>query len=616
MITILFYPWNEEKQEYETDPTKAIPLTFGEMTTEYYNRIITGNYPTTPHEEAKGFHTDNVIRAGTNLFSLADGSLRMDSDFGVLPTDFTDSEDHRRRHTSKFKIKEGLTAELIEDFTIFNKKSGTATINMSFYVRFILTGGSNFNIYGFMDSRILENCNYNDFMSLNDGYNVSVWYARQGNRLELNSYPYHSDNVIESTTTTGCLIHYMRYMVSTLGYGAQITQSDIRGIDGSIVHPKPISDNDKKYVIEILSSAIEIDFPDSDEFIYPGDYNNSSDEGDIPPLPMQSAIASGMVRMYQMTTGQLNQFANFLWNAELFSDWEALINTLKQWFENPLDSIISLTISPVDIFHDYKTNTTSAPEPSNIKLTTIDTGVQGLLCPTNYKQISLGKLNLKPYFRSFLDCNPHTRFSLYLPYLGFKDIDSDVLFSSGGTTLEVVYNIDVMTGVCVANILVEKESNGTKLKHILYSFAGNMNTTIPISSSDMKNFLNATFSAIASGVAIASTGGAATPLVAGALATQQALNVASQKVNVAHSGGMSLEAGMFGCQYAYLVVTRPREARPTHYKEINGIPSEIGGTLSQYSGFTQVSSVHITIDGATDEEKNEIETLLKAGVIL
>ena len=100
------------------------------------------------------------------------------------------------------------------------------------------------------------------------------------------------------------------------------------------------------------------------------------------------------------------------------------------------------------------------------------------------------------------------------------------------------------------------------------------------------------------------------------MAAQQAVNFASQKVNIQHSGGMALESGMFGIQYAYLIVTRPREARPSNYKKMNALPSETGGKLSGYSGFTKVSSVFVNINGATDEEKKEIENLLKAGVIL
>jgi hypothetical protein len=143
-----------------------------------------------------------------------------------------------------------------------------------------------------------------------------------------------------------------------------------------------------------------------------------------------------------------------------------------------------------------------------------------------------------------------------------------------------------------------------------------MNTTIPVSSANMGNFISASIGAMASAVAIGATGGAATPLVAGALATEQALNVASQKMNISHSGGMSLEGGMFAMQYPYLVVTRPREARIGNYHKVKGIPSVKYAPVSAFSGFTQIEKINVAIDKATEEERNEIEKLLKEGIII
>ena len=150
----------------------------------------------------------------------------------------------------------------------------------------------------------------------------------------------------------------------------------------------------------------------------------------------------------------------------------------------------------------------------------------------------------------------------------------------------------------------------------MYTFSGNVNTTIPISSANLKDFISSSIGAIASGVGMVASGGAITPVIMGSMLTDQAMNIASQKVNVQHSGGMSLEGGMFGIQYAYLIVTRPREARPSNYKNLNGIPSEVGGKLEEFTGFTQVSSVQVHISGATEEEKKQIEQLLKEGVII
>ena len=56
---------------------------------------------------------------------------------------------------------------------------------------------------------------------------------------------------------------------------------------------------------------------------------------------------------------------------------------------------------------------------------------------------------------------------------------------------------------------------------------------------------------------------------------------------------------------------------PAKFKEIKGYQSNITSQLSSCRGYTEVEYVHLTgISGATDTELNEIENLLKEGVII
>ena len=627
-ITWFAYPWSEAEQKFLENEENKIPFTLGDMSEEYYFNIThTENTYENREEYLKyfniGYFYDNVVRRSDNIlgkFTYSGGI----TGFGLPLSEFTNSTGYSYgAPMQKFKITDDITLCTREYLRADARGNGKADISYSLAIHCEFNNVTykkfDFPFQCFQMVKVAKEITYEELLNVNGGFHFGQWLANSGFVFGINAYPNSKENVAVSVTTTGCMLDCFSIIYDVMGYYTSTTvngfffknDQNSGGYSGSVVK---VGRDKIKEVPYLLSQGYEVQFPSSEEAVYIGNYGNNSDSGEVPSMPMQSALNSGMVRMYQMDTTQLNAFAKFLWNADLFDDWEAFINTLKQWFENPLDSIISLNISPVDIFYDYDNNVTNTPNPVNIKLTTVDTGVKGLLCQTSYKQISMGKLNLKPYYNSYLDCNPHTRFSIYLPYIGFNELDPNVLFSSGGTFIEVVYSIDVMTGVCVANILIEKESNGTKLKHVIYSFSGNVNTQIPISSSDMKSFINATFSAIASGVAIGATGGAATPLVAGSMAAQQAITMASQKVNVAYGGGMSLETGMFGIQYPYLIITRPREARPTHHQKQNGLPSEIGGKLSAFSGFTQVSSVKVEIPNATEEEKNEIERLLKEGV--
>jgi hypothetical protein len=55
---------------------------------------------------------------------------------------------------------------------------------------------------------------------------------------------------------------------------------------------------------------------------------------------------------------------------------------------------------------------------------------------------------------------------------------------------------------------------------------------------------------------------------------------------------------------------------PKNFKQIKGYQSNITAVLSSLSGYTEVDFIHLENVKATDTELEEIETLLKEGVII
>ena len=67
----------------------------------------------------------------------------------------------------------------------------------------------------------------------------------------------------------------------------------------------------------------------------------------------------------------------------------------------------------------------------------------------------------------------------------------------------------------------------------------------------------------------------------------------------------------------YLIIHRPIQSLAKTYAQNKGYTSNISATLSSLTGYTEVEYIHLTgINGATDSELNEIERLLKDGVII
>ena len=68
---------------------------------------------------------------------------------------------------------------------------------------------------------------------------------------------------------------------------------------------------------------------------------------------------------------------------------------------------------------------------------------------------------------------------------------------------------------------------------------------------------------------------------------------------------------------SFLHSLRPNPKIPSNYGHTTGYLSMKNMTLGNCNGFTKVQDVHLHgINGATQEELNEISSLLKQGVIL
>lgn len=315
-------------------------------------------------------------------------------------------------------------------------------------------------------------------------------------------------------------------------------------------------------------------------------YDPRSDPIDFPALPTGGPIASGAIKTFAVSAAVLTQLFNKLWNTSVFD-----VSTWQKLLEAPLDSIIGLNCIPI--------TPTASQSGAEIKIGSFESGVSAPVVTQQYYTIDCGSVKIPEYWGSALDYSPYTKFQIYLPFIGIKDIQID---DAVGLTLNVKYNYDILSGNLTANIKCGKS--------VLYKFNGNVKQSIPISSYTNTQLENAlrTLPTMAS----AATGAGATGAMVGA-----ALNVAMSKTNVQRTGDLSGSTGLLDDFVPYVIVHRPMQSLAADFKGFKGYPSNITAILNTLSGYTEVEYIHLTgIDGATDQELNEIESLLKAGVII
>lgn len=321
-----------------------------------------------------------------------------------------------------------------------------------------------------------------------------------------------------------------------------------------------------------------------------GQYVQESDPIDYPTLPTGGPLTSGMIKAFLMDALSIEQFQNKLWNMSIFD----ITTQFQKLLNEPLNCVISLHCLPF-------VPTTGATQ--HIKLGSFDTEVDAARITSNYMEIDCGTLDIKKMWGSALDYGPYTKdIEIYLPFIGFRNIQIE---DAQGSTLECKYYVDVLTGSCVAFIKCGPS--------VLYSFTGNCLSHIPVSgsSSDLLKTIIGTGSSMAIGLVAGNPASAAAGAIAGAV------NTATAKNHVTRTGELAGAAGILGEFKPYVILHRPKQSLAKNYNKFKGYPSNITSKLSALRGYTEIEHVHLTnIEGATDAELQQIESLLKNGVII
>lgn len=347
--------------------------------------------------------------------------------------------------------------------------------------------------------------------------------------------------------------------------------------------------------------------------------------------------SSGMYTKYLCNNALLNLLAEFFWEDN------AGIQALKAVLGNPIDSIISLTAYP------FALDTLVPKTSTTIYFGQYDSHFSAFSLTKSSFQIDWGSVTIPFFWGSFLDYSPYTKIQLYLPWgVGFVSIDPNEVvpwsrknsfnkndFVDG--TIRVITNIELDKGACVHNVV---GNNG----RIIASFGGVVGKQVPVTGSDNSaRILSMMSAAISSSAAVGMAAGGA--VAAGKnLAYGKGMTMAERAEgremigNYKSSVGGALQslsggiasppsyprAGTFsdatntlGYQYPYLIISRPSQSVPQQYGRFMGYPSNIfHAHLGEVRGYTEVSSIHLENINATANELDELESILKGGVLL
>ena len=415
------------------------------------------------------------------------------------------------------------------------------------------------------------------------------------------------ENFINSLTKKGITIGmYISLEVDDITYYSNIVQATLYK-DGTSI------DTMWDYVFNYIFTGNNLllgfnEWTESDEDNHDDDPQDENDDddpsgggGDNDPNPTPALHTNGtLTTSYSVTYNHLKSLGAKIWNESFYS-------SLLKINSNPIENIISCKAIPVSVGGTEK----------NIVLGNVDTGITGKICDESYSLL-VGSITIKgrkSRSYDFLDYEPYTNLSIYLPFIGIKKLDTSICM---GRTLKVVYNIDVITGTCRAMIYI----NG----YVMYSFNGNCGVDIPISSMNRAQvemgFLSSLVG-VAGGAGIATVGMAMNnpyAVINGAAnSIQSGLNMASSQYNTTTNGTSSPNIDFNINRKCYIIYDRPvlyNDLLTDTFYHTNGRVSHKTRKLLQLRGYTEISpNTDLKIKCTTDELE-ELRNILSSGFII
>lgn len=325
----------------------------------------------------------------------------------------------------------------------------------------------------------------------------------------------------------------------------------------------------------------------------------------LPTEPTLSPIDAGLFSLYSPTAAQMRNLADFLWTdfggtgTTVEQVLEEVVEALKRSVSNPLNSMLGLSI--------IASQGLSKGSDSSVHVGFWNTGVSMTKLTKQYFTVDCGSLSFSPVCgNTFLDYAPYSKFMIYLPYVGMRLLDANDVV---GHTISVRYRGDCVSGALTCYVIRDGS--------VIQEHTGNCALNIPLTADSWAESISAVGRIISGSVSGATRGGAA-GAAAGAVrgAASVATNPSAFSSQIAHTGAVSGAAGHLGSQKPFILREAVRFHSTSGFNGIIGYPSYYYRKLGDCHGYTQCLEVHLSHTPCTGVELQEIEELLKKGVII
>lgn len=311
------------------------------------------------------------------------------------------------------------------------------------------------------------------------------------------------------------------------------------------------------------------------------DETGSGEEIDSTGLGVLSTV-------YSLASLTANAFGKFIWSDGYDPQGKNA---------TPLENVMSFKRFPFTI--DGGTS-------QNIVVGGVDTQITALKHNASVKKFTSGTYTLTNRFKNFFDFEPYTSVSIYLPFIGYRDLSISAIINK---EMSLQWIVDISTGSIKCNIVVGG--------NIINSFDGICAIDLPLTSSNF-NELSAAKQQIAGSFAIAAAGSIinSDPVSVVMQGANAALQTGLLRTHFETKGQLDSATALGMAMKPFLLIEYPTFIIPARYGRQVGFMCCRTRRLSELKGFTVAKNVEFNGINAPEHHIEEIRALLAKGVYL
>ena len=326
--------------------------------------------------------------------------------------------------------------------------------------------------------------------------------------------------------------------------------------------------------------TLTIDFgegKDSDDYY---DTDSGKNDEHSPTVGYDIGVCN-LTNCYELSVERLNNIAIKLWSEDFFSNILLLNNS-------PIENILSCKLLPLSL---------SGTE-SVVKIGNVDMGINGNKLSKTVYRYNIGTIAI-PRINNmgFLNYAPYTSITIFLPFIGFKELNtSDIM----GRNVSVDYIVDIITGACKAIITVDS--------YQCYEFDGNCGIDIPLTAGNRSQvemgYVKAAVGVV-SNIASKNIGGAISSGISGAM----------QQYHYSTNGSYSPSTGAYEDRTCFIIIDRPQYSEVSKFGHTKGYKCQLSKTIGSLKGFVKTTeNVDLSNISAPEYCKKKILDLLSSGI--